>query len=639
MGATELYVSPSGNDEANGTQAAPLATVTEAQKRMRAAGAADGGTVYLEDGVYYLSDTLVFEPQDSGSEGKPVVYKALNEGGAVLSGGILLELEWALQDGGVYVAGTPKGLDIDQLFINGEQQRMARFPNYDASLKDSPYQGYSQEAFSQERAANWADPAGAYIHAMHVGGWGGYHYVITGKDAEGEVTYEGGWQNNRKMGMHREHRMVENVYEELDAPGEWFHDAEQQQLSFIPAEGTDLSSAKVEVVRLRHLVEFNGTAEAPVENIQLDGLVVRHAARTFMDTKEQLLRSDWAIYRGGAFMLTGTEDVHITNCEFDQVGGNAIFVNNYNRGTLVQGCHIHHTGASGVCFVGDPGAVYNPLFEYGQRNDLSKIDLTPGPKTDNYPLGGVVEDCLIHNIGTVERQPAGVQIEMAAKIRVSDVSVYDCARAGINIGDGAWGGHIIERCDVFDTVMETHDHGSFNSWGRDRYWRADHHKSSQKAVEANPDLPFLDAMYTTTIRDSRWRCEHGWDIDLDDGSTNYDIYNNVLLCGGLKLREGYRRRAWNNILVGSGLSAHVWFSKSGDQVFGNVMARASHPYVVENADVSGCTDKNFYFQSNEATLKDLHEKFQWDTHSVLGEDPFVDAKNCLLYTSPSPRDA
>ena len=23
------------------------------------------------------------------------------------------------------------------------------------------------------------------------------------------------------------------------------------------------------------------------------------------------------------------------------------------------------------------------------------------------------------------------------------------------------------------------------------------------------------------LRNNRWRCDHGWDIDLDDGSTNY----------------------------------------------------------------------------------------------------------------------
>jgi hypothetical protein len=198
---------------------------------------------------------------------------------------------------------------------------------------------------------------------MHVKEWGGYHYLITGKDAKGEVIYEGGWQNNRKMGMHKDYRMVENIFEELDAPGEWFHNAKTATLYYKPAPDVEIATAQVEVVRLRHLVEFQGSEQSPVQFITLRGFVVRHAARTFMDCKEQLLRSDWAIYRGGAFMLTGTEDVKIIDCEFDQVGGNAIFVNNFNRRTLVKGCHIHDAGASGVCFVGDPDAVRNPLFE------------------------------------------------------------------------------------------------------------------------------------------------------------------------------------------------------------------------------------------------------------------------------------
>ena len=259
-------------------------------------------------------------------------------------------------------------------------------------------------------------------------------------------------------------------FEELDAPGEWFHNAKTDTLYYMPASGTDIAAAKVEVVRLRHLIELQGTQEAPVKFISLQGFTVRHAARTFMDCKEPLLRSDWAIYRGGAFLLTGTEDVSILDCEFDQVGGNAIFVNNYNRRTLVKGCHIHDTGASGVCFVGDPKAVRNPLFEYNETQHLSEIDLTPGPKTDNYPADSTVEDCLIHGIGSVEKQPAGVQISMAQGITVRDVSIYDCARSGINVSEGTWGGHLIEGCDVFDTVLETHDHGSFNSWGRDRFW-------------------------------------------------------------------------------------------------------------------------------------------------------------------------
>jgi hypothetical protein len=34
---------------------------------------------------------------------------------------------------------------------------------------------------------------------------------------------------------------------------------------------------------------------------------------------------------------------------------------------------------------------------------------------------------------------------------------------------------------------------------------------------------------------------------LDDGSSNYQIYNNLCLNGGIKLREGFYRTVENNI--------------------------------------------------------------------------------------------
>jgi hypothetical protein len=132
-------------------------------------------------------------------------------------------------------------------------------------------------------------------------------------------------------------------------------------IHYLPETGTVLDEALVEVVRLSHLVEFKGSAAAPVRHVTLKGFTYRHAARTFMDNREPLLRSDWTIYRGGAVLLTGTEDIRILDSEFDQCGSNAVFVNLYNRRILIKGCHIHNAGASGVCFVDDPDAVRNPL--------------------------------------------------------------------------------------------------------------------------------------------------------------------------------------------------------------------------------------------------------------------------------------
>ena len=621
--AADIYVSPTGDDRADGSQSSPVATLSAAKKLVQPLAGKEAVTIHVADGVYYLPQTLVFEPKDSGSAENPITYVADNEGGAVLSGGSRLELTWTPHTDGIMKAKTQSGLNIDQLFVAGKNQRMARYPNYDGSKKSAAYQGFAADAFSKERAKRWANPTGGFIHAMHRSRWGGYHYLITGKDEKGEVTYEGGWQNNRQMGMHKDFRMVENIFEELDAPGEWFHDAGNNTLYYMPPADVDLENATVEVVRLRHLIEFKGSEASPVKFISLKGFVVRHSARTFMDTKEPMLRSDWAIYRGGAVFLTGTEDIQIHDTEFDQVGGNAVFASNFNRRVLVKGCHIHDTGASGVCFVGDPGAVRDPCFEYREINDLTKIDLTPGPKTNNYPSDSAVEDCLIHGIGRVERQPAGVQIEMAARISVRDCSVYDCARAGINVGDGAWGGHLFERCDVFDTVQETHDHGSFNSWGRDRYWHRDR-QESQKVVDKNPKLPFLDATETTVIRNSRWRCDHGWDIDLDDGSSNYDIYNNLLLRGGLKLREGFRRRAWNNITVNDGLHAHVWYNNSDDEVWRNIFMNSPRGARMPTMTARGKrVDENIYF-AKFLGIKDRFSQFGWDVNSIVADPLFVD---------------
>jgi hypothetical protein len=618
--AADLYVSPVGKDDNPGTRAAPFQTLVAARDAARAFVGKEAVTIHVADGIYYLAETLALTKQDSGTAKHPVTWRAVNEGKAVLSGGRKLNLGWKPWRDGIMMATTPAGMSIDQLFIDGRRQHMARYPDFDPNKPTAAYQGFAADAISIERSNRWADPAGGYIHAMHAQRWGGYHYRITGKNPDGSLAYEGGWQNNRQMGMHPEFRMVENIFEELDAPGEWFHNAKTNTLYFMPVPGIELEKVAVEVVELPHLVEFQGTEETPVRFIRMSGFVFRHTARTFMKSREPLLRSDWTIYRGGAVVLTGTEDIQILDSEFDQPGGNAIFVNFYNRRALIKGCHIHDAGASGVCFVGDPKAVRDPLFEYAETNDLTKIDRTPGPQTDNYPSDSAVEDCLIHGIGRVERQPAGVQISMASRITVRDVSMYDCSRAGINISEGTWGGHLIERCDVFDTVLETHDHGSFNSWGRDRYWVNNHREVSEPEVKKDPKLPYLDAMETTIIRDSRWRCDHGWDIDLDDGSSNYHIYNNLMLAGGLKLREGYGRKAYNNIHINNALHPHVWFDQSGDEFARNIVMTAQAP--IRQPDGWGrVVDKNLF--AFEADLR-ASQASGSDANSISGDPMFID---------------
>ncbi len=631
----DIYVSPQGNDDQNGSAEQPIKTLQKAKDLAASYAGKQEVNIILEDGTYYLDETLVFNFKDSGTEEFPINFRAAHEGDAVISGGKELSLNWRPYENGIYRASVDGDVNIDQLYINGQRQRMARFPNaiegknvFDAwELIHTKEPDPKNDPLNPERIASWSNPEGAYVHAMHTALWGDMHWVVNGKNEDGSLDLEGGWQNNRPSPMHPRYRMVENVFEELDVPGEWFFNQAEGTLYYYPSKEINLASAKIEIVRLKHLIEFRGTKEKPVRFINLQGVVFKHAARSFMENKEQLLRSDWTVYRGGAIVYDGAEDCSVTDCEFDQLGGNSIFVNNYNRRLSFKSCYIHHGGANGIAFVGDPAMVRSPLFRYGKQ-DFEKIDRTPGPKGDNYPEDCLVEDCLITMTGRDEKQTSPVQISMAHKITVRHCSIYDVPRAGINISEGTFGGHVIEYCDVFNTVLETGDHGSFNSWGRDRFWTPDIRETDAE-MKKDPDLFKLDMLAPNTIRNSRWRCDHGWDIDLDDGSSWYTIYNNLLLNGGLKMREGYHRTATNNIIINNSLHPHVWYPESGDVFKHNIVFGAYRPAVMQRAIAADGKwgqelDYNLF-----ATNQEDRDKFQvngCDQNSMVGDPMFINPK-------------
>ena len=67
---TSYYVSPSGDDSAAGTKAAPFKTVHRGQQALRSLPATTraGSTVYLEAGRYEMTKPLVLTSEDSGTE-------------------------------------------------------------------------------------------------------------------------------------------------------------------------------------------------------------------------------------------------------------------------------------------------------------------------------------------------------------------------------------------------------------------------------------------------------------------------------------------------------------------------------------------------------------------------------------------
>lgn len=619
----ELFVATTGDDANPGTKTQPLKSIAAAQVAVRSnpRRGKDPITVTVLGGTYYLGKTLIFTPDDSGTEAAPVTYRG--GGVATLSGGARLALSWTSYRNGIMQAKVPTDvsgpLSFDVLYLNSQRQRMARYPNYRPGVV--PFGGGASDATSSGRVGGWTrSPVGGFVHGLHAQRWGSQHYVIKGVDGSRNLSLDGPLCNARPSGLLGGSQVVENIFDELDAPGEWYFDRAAGTLYFYPPQGTDLASATVEVAGLERIIEFRGTAAAPVRWVTIDGFRYSHTSRTFAKCSEVILRSDWQIYRSGALFITGAEDTSVRNSFFDQLGGAGVFVNGYGRRVNVTGNRFIGTGSSAILFMGLSSAVRNPLFGYGAGSiPVSSVDKTPGPKTDDYPAQCTASDNLIHDIGDPEKQVAGVGIDMAQDITVSHNSIYAMPRAGINIGDGCWGGHVVEYNDVFDTVLETGDHGAFNSWGRDRFWTPGI-GDIESRVSSVSGLELLDAMKPVTIRNNRWRCDHGWDVDLDDGSTNYVITNNLFLSGGLKWREGYQRTAENNMFAdGAKMSVHVWPRNNRDVFTHNIFAG----YDVVNPNGWGKTiDYNLFTNSSALSAA---RGYGIDSHSTSGSAGYIDA--------------
>lgn len=615
-----MYVATTGSDNNVGTLAKPLKTLKGALAKAVAFKNEDV-KILFRGGVYTFDETVNMLAKDFTARSLQIEPYQTEK--VVFSGAKKLSIKWLPYRNGIYKASLKLETNPDRLFLNGKALPMARYPNFDEKAKI--FNGTAADALSKEKIAGWKNPKGGYIHALHTGEWGGFHYQITGKTGD-KLDYIGGWQNNRPSPMHKEHRFVENIFEELDAPNEWFYSESEQTLYFYPPKNLDLNKASFAISNLTDLIHIVGSEQKPVQNISIAGIDFTQTARSFMLTKEPLLRSDWTIYRGGAILLEGTAHITIANCNFYELGGNGVFLSNYNKDNSISDNHIYNIGASAISFVGDAAAVRSPAFRYENAVPFNEMDFAKGPKSNNYPQHCTASGNLIHHIGLIEKQVAGAEISMSAHIKISHNTIYNVPRAGINVSEGTWGGHVIEFNDVFNTVLETGDHGAFNSWGRDRFWLPSR-KVIDSIVAARPGIENLDVVDPIILRNNRFHCEHGWDIDLDDGSSNYLIYNNVCLNGGLKLREGYHRTVTNNIIVNNTFHPHVWLRNSGDVFMHNIVAKPYAPIGMNNWGKR--IDSNF-FLSPVALQK--AQQLGLDKNSSTGNADFVNAteRNYML---------
>lgn len=602
----KIYVSPASKHKSGkqtGTREEPFSSIYRALAQSRKSE--KPCQIVLLEGLYFADKPIAFTSEDNG-------LTICGEDGAVISGAKPLEgLSFQKYSENIWCAKVDCGV-FDRLYADGRLQTRCRFPN--KRMGAIPLEGAATPQEIKMRAQKYEKPQTGFVRAIHSAEWGGNSYIVEGKDTNSPCGLKLKWvgDNNRGSGYGNA-MVVENIFEELDAPEEWFYDEESALLYWYPPKGINPNTCLISVSQSTELLTIHGTENAPVKNITIENIAFAHTSQTLFPKGAQdkkyipLLRGDWCVVPSGAIYIENAESCVICGCSFSSVGGNAVFMYGYNNAHKITHCHFKDINACAIQVVGNQACVRQPSYwEHALYPNLpvhqnfveNPEDI--GPCAECYPRDILISENHIDGVGLLEKQSSGVNLSVASRIKILHNTIHNSARSLINVNDGTFGGHEIAWNNLFDSQHETADHGPFNSWGRDRFWSVPAYNASGRYGKKLRnyrkdgkcyDITKIDAYQTTHIHHNRLHhnadAVHSWGIDLDDGSTNYEIDNNLILGIGIKLREGFDRHVHHNLIIDGQLNIHVPYQQSRDYIHDNLIL---HSAPVETA---GCNARRF----------------------------------------------
>ena len=552
-----FYVAPTGNDANPGTEAAPFKTITKAQKAVREINGSMTGdiVVYLREGTYQLNSTVNFDERDGGKDGHYVRYKAYKGEMPLITGGMPVT-GWTIHDetNNIWKAEGVEG-NFRQLYVNGKKAVRACFPNAIASDEkgagtfDHDFVRLSKvdstgRAFdvSAEYIKNIKNIEDVEIHLMIA--WAESILRLEKAEVNGGTAKLIPKDPERTKLFHRAYPMLgtaftsdppkqqvfylENSYDLIDAPGEWYLDEKNQTLYYKPRSGENMGSANVVAPRLNTMFSVLGKdTKNKVGYMSFEGLIFAHSNYTrpseegFLDLQaanfnvdvlpdpgrgnwEKLNSNKYLLWRPDAgFRVENAHHFLVKNCTFTQMAATGLdFVSGTND-DVIEGNVFYEIGAAGIMlgkFYQDSTTEIHIAYNPSDKEEISTHD--------------TIRNNLVTNVTNEHQGAVGIGAGYPRYVVIENNEISYTYYSGISLGFG-W---------TKDQTAMTNNHVNKNNI----------HHISRLLCDSGPIYTLSNQGTGSEIKEnylhdygaSKWSDYWVLPIYLDEGSSGFTVENN-----------------------------------------------------------------------------------------------------------------